>query len=102
MALWCRANYLQALLDPITNPYLGPRIGCTLSQEGRAITWDSVPCPPQAWLQQVPAAPQGLNGGPEMAQLSRSYGTMVTGMLFRSLVPGGKAAFAFKWRFGSL
>ena len=22
--LWCGANYLQALLDPITNPYLGP------------------------------------------------------------------------------
>ena len=24
MALWCRANYLQTLLDPIINPYLGP------------------------------------------------------------------------------
>ena len=24
MALWCGANYLQALLDPIKNPYLGP------------------------------------------------------------------------------
>lgn len=67
-----------------------------------SITGDPVLCPLQAWLQWVSAEPQGLNWCPEMAQLSRSYGAMVTLMLFRSVVQGDNAAFAFKWRFGSL
>lgn len=67
-----------------------------------SVNGDLVACPPQAWLQRVPEAPQGLNQCLEKAQLSRSYGTMVTLMLFRSVVPGDNAAFAFKWRFGSL
>lgn len=61
------------------------------------------PCPLSSpGLAPVSAEPQGLDRCLEMAQLSRSYGAMVTLMLFRSVVQGEDTAFAFKWRFGSL
>ena len=33
VALRCGASYLQALLDPIANPHLGPPLGCTSLQD---------------------------------------------------------------------